>query len=660
MLDSPAPVRFVIAAVAGVAALIASGQRWDTLDPQLGPSQAVIVLPSEPPPASARRPRTTEEMAQFEDIDDALLAPLQTPSLPDAGDLQPFGEELMGEEPATVEPTIADEPVVDEPMSADPQFVVPLKNDGAGGNADAIGTEADGDTDSEASGGEGRNTQKPFWLRDDVAPQLRRFLSPGGNEEDDDADESDRRNPERDFAPSEGDESSEGVGPSLPDPPDSLFDNGSSAPTVRRALRVSDLPPGQESVRLAIGGAFLGQLFARTGCNSGPVEDCILEARVSGRQTTQTRTNLVLVPDAGAARMNLLLTGENRSSTVGRTDQASVLTESRNLFQLEKPITFDGQQFLTASPGAYVWPEQQTRGAAATVGQNIPLVRRMASRIAYEEAARRRPAAQRIAADKLTQKVAGQFNSRTDAGLSKLQSVWQERALDGLTRLMMDPQAPRTSTTASHMVLALPTSTARPATQPPPRWEDAGEAITLAVHESAINGAMARLGLEGRELQPGAWAELVGRVLPSAVVEAADEADAPAVSLATLRLLDRDPVAVRFERGRVEIELRAVVSTPLGESDPLRIVMPWQVRATPDRTRIACGEVEVEPFDGESGGVMAIVRTGIETRFAEEIKPLSLPRTLTAPLGEGRELPLTLSFYRSRDGWLLLGWRSEG
>ena len=281
----------------------------------------------------------------------------------------------------------------------------------------------------------------------------------------------------------------------------------------------------------------------------------------------------------------------------------------------------------------------------------------MASRIAYEEAQRRSPAAQQIAAGKLSNRVSQEFNTKADEGLAKLQDAWQTRALDLLRQFMLDPQAPRTRTTADQMVLALPTSTAVAESQPPVGWEASGEALTLAVHESAVNAALGRLGFENRELEQGDWSQLVSRVLPSAT--RANETMPDAVSLATLRLVESDPVEVRFTGGRVEVELRAVVSTALGESPPQRIVLPWRVGVTDDTTQLVPGDVEVEALGNETGAMAGLIRSGIETRFNNEVGPLTLPRTLTAPLGEDRTLPLTLSFFRSRDGWLVLGWRRE-
>ena len=649
----------------------------DFLEPQLGPS---------------------EEVAQFEDLDDALMRPLEQPELPDRGELVPPrsqpavtpGDDARDDRPATP----ADAPIWGDivppytsgqgrepddqqtpesqslepsplreslPPQTDPNLVDP-RND----------FPREADPTNPSSGNDREERLKPAVPIPGTGPS--QGLQPFGEEQGDGPEldpESDFFGTEpRDEPPSPGLPADDSFGPRLPDSPAPSLSSqpalpDTTGPIVRRALRPSDAPAGTEALRVAIDGGFLGRLFEQSGCTSGAVSDAVMDARVSGRQTTRTQSHLELRTDAATARMVVVLDGTSTSNTVGRTPQADVISRGSHVFRMEKPIAFDGQTFRTRTPAATVWPQQRTEGAVARVGQRVPVVRRLASRIAYEEAMRRQPRVERIAADRLSDRVSEQFNARVDAGLARLQSVWTEKALDNLSRLMLDPAAPRTATTESHVLLSLPTSTARPSTPPPPGWEAAGPALAMTLHESAINAALGRLPLAGRELQSGEWRSLVQQVLPSATEPF--QANRPGIenemlAEARLRLLEVDPVQVRFEGGRVEVELRAVVVTPLGESTPQRIVMPWRVAATATETRLTCDNVEVRPLDpaAEAGSadLMDLVRSGIEQRFNAEIRPLTLPRTVQAPLGDDRQLGLTMTFFRSREGWLVLGWRT--
>ena len=661
---SPRPVRFARSAarrlgplgLAAALVLVASGQRDLALD--LGPSEPVTA-------PSAEGPVTIElpvDVAQFEDLDDALMQPVETPTLPSGdfgtptfdsptdGETTPM---LRGDAPvwmsdATDEAADAIEDAADPRPRSMPEDLSPSRSLKPIPRTESLPEDTADDLEEFGSDGsdDAADSDEPSTDATDPMPNFVPMPGAGGtlpygNPSDSSEDDS----VGDDFALPEG--LGESTGPTLP--------NDATIPAPRRTLRVpsSGVARG-EAVRLAIDGRFLGRLFEQSGCTSGAVDDVIMQAHVTGQQTTRTQTRLRLVPDAETARMALDLTGQTRSVTVGATEQADITTQGLHAFRLEKPIAFDGQNFLTRSPGATVWPRNLTTGAQARVGQRVPVVRRMASRIAYEEAQRRRQRSEQIAAQRLTDRVAGEFNTKADAGLGRLQTLWQDKGRAALDRLLESNETLLTSTTDRHVFLRLPT-VAMPDTPLPGGWAAAGESMTLAVHETAVNGALAQLALGGRELEQGSWRTLVSALLPSARF-ASDRPPLDA-SLATLRLVEDDPVSVRFADGRVNVELRAVVSTPLGESPPQRIVMPWSVTARGDETVVRSDDVEVFADGEESSTLLDVVRAGIETRFAAEVEPVTLRRTIDAPVGES-SLPVTLTYYRARDGWLLLGWRA--
>ena len=678
-LHPPQPLMNLLAA--GVVVMLASGQGELPFD--LGPAAPVAEV-DEPAfgPRAAGNLRI-DSLAQFE-TDGPAVSPAQSPELPTSDDFQPFGFGDDASEPRPADPgsagtapvwTDANGEAPLEPIPADTLEPTPAEADRLPRSplqdlADELGPiplleELPPDSDDAADDDAARDDTASDDTADEqdagesVQPTPRRrrtervpvpgaggmipFGSPVDPDrdfaEDDDAADRDYGNPSDGLAD----------GPVLPD----AVVPEPAAP--RRSLRLPSGEANGEAVRLAIDGRFLGRLFERSGCNRGTVNDRIMDATVVGNQTTRTQTRLQLVPDAATARMNLELTGQTQSLTVGATDQADVTTQSLHRFRLEKPIAFDGRTFQTRSPGATVWPQNVTTGAQARVGQRVPVVRRMASRIAYEEAQRRRVRSEQIAARRVTDRVAGEFNTQADAGLARLQTMWQTRGLAALDRLLESGEQLRTATTDRHVLLRLPTA-ALPDADPPRGWAGAGESMTLAIHETAVNAALAQLDLEGQELEQGRWRRLVKAILPSARFRT--ESPTTDSSLAKLRLTETDPIEVRFADGQVQVELHAVVTTPLGDSPPQRIVMPWTVAVRGDETIIDAADVEVTALEDESSGLLDIIREGIETRFAAEIEPLTLRRTLDAPVGD-RSLPVTLTYYRARDGWLLIGWEAS-
>ena len=435
-------------------------------------------------------------------------------------------------------------------------------------------------------------------------------------------------------------------------------------PVRRRTLRPEAAPSGTpEGVRLSLGADLLGRLFRDERQRSGAVSDQVLGASVVGSQRTQTRTSLRLKPCAEAALFEVVLEGRTVTETTGSTSVAAVAGRGDHRFEMVKPVRFDGDRVTTASPSAVVWPRLSNMAAVPLRG-NVPVVRRMVGRAAFAEAERRRPAAERIAAGRVTESAAGAFNAAVDVGLAKLQAAWDGKALAVLERGLPEASRPTASTTAEALTLKLPTPNAE-AAEPPAAWDGRG-GVSLAVHESAVVAALGRLDLGGREVEPGGWDALVGRLMPKS--RTARRPSAESSSLGTLRLADDEPVSVRFDGGLAEVTLRAAVDSPLGLSPVQRITIPWAVSADESSVYLEPRQPRVEA-DGAEGdgtgsgaigdalapGLMDKVRDIVEAKVAEEMRPVRLPRSASVPLGD-RELTLRLADVRLRDGWLVVSW----
>ncbi|MCA9056102.1 MAG: hypothetical protein KDA75_19855, partial [Planctomycetaceae bacterium] len=191
--------------------------------------------------------------------------------------------------------------------------------------------------------------------------------------------------------------------------------------------------------------AFANRVMQRCQTQQGQIRDFILGANVFGDQSTTTVTRVDFRPCTTAARLELEVSGDVESHTVGVTQQAQVQTLGRHHFEMSKEIEFDGSQVRTRSPSVSVTPSQRHVGAVTPMS-SLPLIGPIASGIALQAATARNPAAARITADKITRQAAPEFNQRVDAELGRLNQLLSGKVHEQLTRFQLAPSSQVLST----------------------------------------------------------------------------------------------------------------------------------------------------------------------------------------------------------------------
>lgn len=436
--------------------------------------------------------------------------------------------------------------------------------------------------------------------------------------------------------------------PTLPDPIDDY--------TTYRITPGSGLTTRDAAaVRLAISADALDMIFQKEQLTRGEVNDCILGARVHGQQSTETKSHLELVPDEMQATFEVVLDGLTSAETFGATNIAGIVSSSDSRFEMRKRFSFDGRQFRTSSPAATVWPNQ-TNHAAVPLRGNVPVLRRIIGSLAYNEAERRRPAAQQITAYRVTEDASSKFNSRVDDALGKLQADWAGKVIPLAERHLPALDFPIARTTATHAIFALPSPWARANEDLlGADWVERGDSISFAVHESALRAGIERLNLGGFEIGPGDYDNAIRKFAPGVV----DGSPPSFLGQTGSLVLDEDePAYVTFRDGKLNAVLNAAIKTPVGQLPTQRITMPWTFAADDQSVYCDPGPATVEPINGDTNPLMAAVRPFIVAQLAQELLPLRMPREVTLPTQSGdQKFRLRFQDLRCRNGWLVLGWQ---
>jgi hypothetical protein len=362
-------------------------------------------------------------------------------------------------------------------------------------------------------------------------------------------------------------------------------------------------------------------------------------------------------------------------------------------FLVSKQIEFNGETFRTWSPSAFLTINQRNLNAATPVS-NIPLLGPLASNVALGVAEQRRPLTDLVTAQRITQTVAPEFNSRLDAELSRLNDRLANSVRPLLASKQLTPSNVATSSTDDALLLAVsfdpetapaaargrvyPLSSSAdpgkskdrfqvpmqllsstpgdgfvPRSGPsgsgtPPTASVARDASQLLIHESLVASLAARFGLAGKEVPDGALQKLL---LPGASTESGP----PTAQMGTILLSPDRPLSATFANGEIILEVRVgfrpVVGPELPQQTIAVAIVPKLTDASIEFTPTLRSITPVNPGPEGALGPMAegIIRQAIEQRM----KTASVPRSFTAPRdGDQPGIPLRVAQLTVTEGWI--------
>jgi hypothetical protein len=435
-----------------------------------------------------------------------------------------------------------------------------------------------------------------------------------------------------------------GIAPIVPLGPSPLM----SPVPLGGSMATTSLPPGY-GLHIVVGEDFANQFVATQRQDAGPIADRALGADIRGCQTTNTQTRMNFLPCERLIQGQLELSGDTRTQTTATTSQASIQSTGNAHFEVTKAIEFNGEVIATRSPAAYLTTAQRNR-AAATQFTRVPLLGPLADSFALQQADQRRPEAERIAAYKITEQVAPQFNTQVDEQLVSLnQKLGDLRPR--LQTLNLAPLSLLPRSTDQSMSLSLRMTPDEQVASSPVVTE---QGLSIAVHESLVNGLIGRLGLGGMSVSDAQINGMVGNIRSMMGLPAAPQSEPGAVQ-ATLVLARQNPVSARFQNGRIELVL--VTAFQVEGAPPTAekaITIPLRPSAGPNGYQLVPEKVEVIDSDGNSDAADQAANTIIGQTFQMRIPTIDIPTNSTIPLDGGRTLPIVVTSITADGGWLVV------
>jgi hypothetical protein len=413
------------------------------------------------------------------------------------------------------------------------------------------------------------------------------------------------------------------------------------------------------NLRVAVSEAFMSKLIGQSRDETGPVNDFILGADVSGMQTTHTDVSVDFVPSNRVAMFDIVARGAIASNTQGVTSQATIFTYGNHYFTASKRVGFDGQRFWTQPARINVSANNTTTGAET----HIPLMNWFARGVAVRRAEGMRGESEAIAAGRVQDRVLPQFNSEVDKQFSPASKSSQDlhRMQEALRELKLFPDAQSWSSTDSELRLAsrLMAPTELGGNEPNPALV-LGRGATILVHESMINNATDRMELAGKtmtedELQAkleGDFSRILGREVKfkkKEKTEQSEEDQGPK----TFVFDKNDPIRVTVADGKLTVTLRTGFQQEGKEDIPTQIVtMPVGFSVDLKNVVIEPGEVSVAGAEKAESAAKQLARAGVIKKKIGSAFPRSEVNRVRYVTVGNKKVLVAVTRIRALDGWL--------
>ncbi|MFM9962134.1 MAG: hypothetical protein ACKV2Q_13015 [Planctomycetaceae bacterium] len=417
------------------------------------------------------------------------------------------------------------------------------------------------------------------------------------------------------------------------------------------------------NLRVVASEKFLSKLIGETTTKQGQVREQVMEANVSGNQTTTATVGIDLKPNNNGIRLNLLLDGLVRSSTVGVTTEAQVQTSGYHVFKATKPLTFDGDKFATGPAQVSVWPSNTTLGVS-TKYSGAFLIGGIADSIARDEVAKRRGQSEAIAAERVRNRVTPEFNQEVDTKIADLNKDLEEKVNAKLREKDLMPSATNYRTTEDDLRANLRLMADRElAGGDGPFVTVPNTGFVVALHESLLNNSLDRLKFAGRSLTDKQLAEeieksfsdLLGR--PINATQKIETAGEGAKEPATFIFPDADPIRIRLNNGQLTLVISAGLKQEEGKEDipTQKITVPLMFRVEGTKLVIESGDVEVAPVGDVPDRTTQITRAKIMgTKIKSALPPRSFDRFINIDKNRQTPIHLGVAQVKASGGWLSL------
>jgi hypothetical protein len=402
---------------------------------------------------------------------------------------------------------------------------------------------------------------------------------------------------------------------------------------------------------------FLTRMGNKNMQECGPVHDCILGARVSGNQITNTNLKVDFKPSDNTAKFVFNLSGNTQSNTRGVTDQATVFTQGNHFFNVTRGVEYDGNKFLLDKGNIWVDANNNIYNARVNHRGLLTWLFHLDD-VALERARELRGQTEAIAASRLRDKVFPRFNQELEEAFGKANTELDTKVFQPLRELEIYPDLLTYQTTEQSLLInARLMGDAELAADRPSPVEAESNGATVYIHQSWMNNAIDRMNLAGRTLsQAELKQEMEAKFSKMLNREVKFKKQPPEDKEETkFAFAGQDPIRLTVENGTITLFLSTGLKRKDKEDIPVqRISIPLKFTMSGEKILVDRGDVAVEPLERPKSVTEQIARAGVmRNKIQESIEPGELKRKFTLKTDE-KNLDMEVSNLKLLNGWLVL------
>jgi hypothetical protein len=306
------------------------------------------------------------------------------------------------------------------------------------------------------------------------------------------------------------------------------------------------------NVRVAISVELVNRLLPEEQVTKEPVIDHIQGAYVEGQSQTSTRLRLVLLPVRGRWDIGLEANGEVASSTASSSGPATFLQNGWANYRARKRLTVDRRGIRLFQAEAEANADTQLNDFE-TDFDGIPLLGGLARAIARNQYEQKSPLARREVEGKIMYRASSQLDQEVARRIEKAKQDIQKQLLAPLQELNLEPTAVDMETTEQRLIARYRLAGRDQVSAYTPRPQAPGDSLlSVQIHESALNNALAHLKLNGRRVDLiTLYQEMATRFNGKEITVPEDIPENIYVTFA-----DEDPVRIDCENGGVRLTIR--------------------------------------------------------------------------------------------------------
>lgn len=313
------------------------------------------------------------------------------------------------------------------------------------------------------------------------------------------------------------------------------------------------------NMRLSISAKLLERFLPHGEYEVRPVRQRILGADTRGNSAVQTQLQLNLIPDPNAWNVDVGVVGDMLTDT--RSSKGPAVFHSTSTAQI------DSHRYIRIAKEGYAVSSQPTAVRSrdylkkmSTDYDGLPVIGDFVRLLVREQFDQKRGLAQKISRRLIAREADVEFDRRIDEAMEKAEDSLEQYLVGPLEKLKLNPTVASLSTSKERLTVRYRVAheSQMAAFTPRPR-APSDSLLSMQLHQSSINNAIAQLGLSDKTWEIGELYEHLGNIFQQSDWTLPDDVPEDI----SIRFAQTRPATIELEDGKLRLTLRiAELSQP--------------------------------------------------------------------------------------------------